>query len=367
MTGAMRVLSLCTGIGGIDLACEAASMEIVGQVEIDEFCNRVLAAHWPHVKRMRDIFEVKGDEFGAIDLVVAGFPCQPVSGAGKRRGQADARWLWPEVARIIRACQPAWVLLENVPGLISLGLDDVLGDLESAGYEAAACVYPAAAVGAPHERERVFIVGRSVAHSAARGVRRGRASGSDRLTAQPGEADVAHASSGGRRPNERNVQARQSNASRCCALADACRSGARVHYRAMAQGERARRPCGYAASNGGKYGSAGQTQPCLGDAAHGLPGWLAGHRGLSILSHRWPARPGEAQYAFEPPRTLPASDRTPGRAAKLKALGNAVVPQQCYPLLLAIAQTWEGMHALHHCEMAEARIAEERQPVLWTA
>lgn len=133
-------------------------MEIVGQVEIDEFCNRVLAAHWPHVKRMRDIYEVHGDEFGAIDLVVAGFPCQPVSGAGKRRGQADVRWLWPEVCRIIRSARPAWCLLENVPGLISLGLDDVLGDLESAGYEAAACVYPAAAVGAPHERERIFIV-----------------------------------------------------------------------------------------------------------------------------------------------------------------------------------------------------------------
>src|SRR6185437_7182456 len=144
MARTMRVLSLCTGIGGIDLAAEAASMEIVGQVEIDDFCNRVLAYHWPHVKRIRDIYEVTGHEFGAIDIVVAGFPCQPVSGAGKRRGAADARWLWPEVARIIRACQPAFVLLENVPGLISLGLDDVLGDLDSAGYEAAACVYPAA-------------------------------------------------------------------------------------------------------------------------------------------------------------------------------------------------------------------------------
>src|SRR6185437_8225206 len=130
MARTMRVLSLCTGIGGIDLAAEAASMEIVGQVEIDDFCNRVLAYHWPHVRRIRDIYEVNGDEWGTIDLVVAGFPCQPASHAGKRRGAADARWLWPEVARILRAGQPAWVLLENVAGLISLGLDDILGDLE---------------------------------------------------------------------------------------------------------------------------------------------------------------------------------------------------------------------------------------------
>jgi site-specific DNA-cytosine methylase len=158
----MRVVSLCTGIGGIDLAAESTGLvEIVGQVEIDPFCNRVLEKHWPHVKRLRDIREVVGDEFGepgTIDLVVAGFPCQPTSTAGKRRGAADARWLWPEVDRIIRRIRPAWLCLENVAGLISLGLDTVFDDLDAAGYEAWPVVFPAAAVGAPHERERVFIV-----------------------------------------------------------------------------------------------------------------------------------------------------------------------------------------------------------------
>ena len=157
---APRLLSLCTGIGGIDLAAEMAGWEIAGQCEIDPFCQRVLARHWPDVKRVADIRAVWGDSFnGPIDLVAGGFPCQPTSVAGQRRGSADARWLWPEVLRVIQIYQPAWYLLENVVGLISLGLDGVLADLDAAGYEAWPLVFPAAAVGAPHLRDRVFIVG----------------------------------------------------------------------------------------------------------------------------------------------------------------------------------------------------------------
>lgn len=154
----MRALSLFSGIGGFDLACEWAGIEVAGQVEIDPFCQRVLAKHWPDVTRVGDIREVRGDEFGAVDLICGGFPCQPVSQAGQRRGEGDDRWLWPEMHRLIATLRPTWVLGENVYGLVSMGLDGVLADLEGLGYTCWTAVLPACAVGAPHRRDRVWIV-----------------------------------------------------------------------------------------------------------------------------------------------------------------------------------------------------------------
>src|SRR5690242_12416306 len=158
----MRVLSLCSGIGCIDFAAEQAGGEIVGQVEIDEFCQQVLAKHWPHVKRLGAIQEVTGDEFGPIDLLAAGFPCQPSSLAGKRLGREDPRYLWPEIARLLRHIYPRWAVLENVPGLLTVEsgrvFRDILWTLAQMGYDARWCVYSAADVGAPHLRERVFVV-----------------------------------------------------------------------------------------------------------------------------------------------------------------------------------------------------------------
>src|SRR5579859_5694725 len=160
----MRMLSLFSGIGGLDLAAEWAGMEIVGQVEIDPFCQAVLAKHWPDVPRKADIYDVVGDEFGTIDIVAGGFPCQPFSVAGKRRGKADDRYLWPEMFRVITAARPAWVCGENVPALVGMALDDVCADLESAGYSCWPVLIPACAVGAPHLRERLFIVEIGRAH-----------------------------------------------------------------------------------------------------------------------------------------------------------------------------------------------------------
>jgi len=154
----MKFLSLFSGIGGFDLGLERAGMECAGQVEIDPFCQRVLAYHWPHVKRMGDIYEVKGIEFGIVGLVCGGFPCQPFSQAGQRKGAADNRYLWPEMFRIITACRPGWVLGENVVGITQMELDNVLSDLESEGYETRAFIIPACAVDARHERKRVWIV-----------------------------------------------------------------------------------------------------------------------------------------------------------------------------------------------------------------
>lgn len=157
----MKFVSLFAGIGGFDLGLERAGMQCVGQVEIDKKCQLVLAKHWPNVKRISDIRDVKGDEFGTVDLICGGFPCQPFSTAGKRKGQTDDRYLWPEMLRVIQAIRPAWVIGENVAGIISLALDQVHSDLESIGYQVQSFIIPACAVGAPHRRDRVWVVANS--------------------------------------------------------------------------------------------------------------------------------------------------------------------------------------------------------------
>jgi DNA (cytosine-5)-methyltransferase 1 len=157
----MTFLSLFSGIGGIDLGLERAGMKCIGQVEIDPFCRRVLVKHWPEVWKHGNVKTLTGElvkqHCGIPDLVVAGFPCQPVSQNGKKQAQDDARWLWPMAARIIRALRPAGVLLENVSGLLARGIDEVLGDLAACGYDAEWDSIPAAAFGAEHLRDRVFI------------------------------------------------------------------------------------------------------------------------------------------------------------------------------------------------------------------
>ncbi len=160
----MKFLSLFAGIGGFDLGLERAGMECVGQVEIDDFCNRVLGKHWPNIKRIKDVHDVTGTEFGTIGLICGGIPCQPASSAGKRRGTADDRWLWPEAFRMVRAIKPTWCLFENVCGLTSLEqgmvFDNLLSKLENEGYEVQPFIIPACAVDAKHQRKRVWIIAR---------------------------------------------------------------------------------------------------------------------------------------------------------------------------------------------------------------
>lgn len=158
MSEPLRYLSLFSGVGGFDLGFDRAGMECAGQVEIDDYCRRVLAKHWPDVLRMNDVREVQGDEFGAVDVICGGFPCQPHSLAGKRRGAADDRNLWPEYRRLVAVIRPAWVVGENVPGIRTTILDAVLSDLDDLEYTAAAISIPACALDAPHRRERIFIV-----------------------------------------------------------------------------------------------------------------------------------------------------------------------------------------------------------------
>src|SRR3990167_3670141 len=143
-----------------DLGFERAGFRTLWQVENDPYCHAILAQHFPTAQRFGDIRTAK--QLQTPTVISGGFPCQPFSVAGKRRGSDDNRYLWPEMLRIISACQPAWVVAENVYGLVSLNggveFERVLLDLEGAGYDVQPFVIPACAIGAPHRRERVWIV-----------------------------------------------------------------------------------------------------------------------------------------------------------------------------------------------------------------
>jgi len=160
----VNVLSLFSGIGGLELGLERAGMTVVGQVEIDEFCRKVLAKHWPEVPRHDDVRTCvdwwRGEPRPAVHVVAGGFPCQPFSKAGRREGVADERWGWPWFAAVVRAFRPGVVIVENVAALVgdSDAFGRVLGDLAASGYDADWDCVPAASVGAPHIRDRVFVV-----------------------------------------------------------------------------------------------------------------------------------------------------------------------------------------------------------------
>ena len=154
----LTIGSLFSGIGGLDLGLERAGLgPVLWQVEKDEFCRSVLAGHWPNAKRFEDIKEV-GSELEAVDIICGGFPCQPVSVAGRRKAQQDDRWLWPEFARIVSVKKPRLVVFENVPGLRSAGLRSVLADLASLGFDVEWACVAASDLGAPHQRRRIFAV-----------------------------------------------------------------------------------------------------------------------------------------------------------------------------------------------------------------
>ena len=188
----LTVGSLFAGIGGFDLGLERAGFEIKWQVEIDEWCRQVLTKHWPTVPKYEDIKECGAHNLAPVDLICGGFPCQPFSVAGKRRGAEDDRHLWPEMLRVIKERGPRWVIGENVAGLVNMAepdsepkvesrsclrlpdldvfekiftqqeamlLNGVIEALEKEGYRCAPpFIIPACALDAPHRRDRVWIV-----------------------------------------------------------------------------------------------------------------------------------------------------------------------------------------------------------------
>lgn len=309
----MNFLDLFAGIGGFSLGLERAGMTCVGQVEIDEYCQWVLAAHWPLVVRYGDIRKVDGSEFKNVDLVCGGFPCQPFSCAGKRRGLADDRYRWPDMFRIIKRIRPRWLLLENVPGIVRMALDGVLADLEGEAYTCQPFIIPACAVDAPHRRDRVWIVaysehdGRvdleitegpgSRIDPSERTVGAEQSARSDRCTG--GTANVADPAFCGP-PFRRGLSPRQSSEKRGlrsgdggASLADPLKPGLEGHSRHGAYRRESRRVETHAQRSACPQGISGgkitewDPEPLVGRLAHGVP----------------------------------------DRVVRLRALGNAVVPQ----------------------------------------
>lgn len=156
----LTVGSLFSGAGLCDLGLSWAGFEHRWFCEIDPFCRAVLAGRWPDIPIYGDVSALKGSELPPVDVLCGGFPCQDVSSGGLRAGikQGTRSGLWLAYARLIGEIRPKYVIIENVRGLLSLGIEIVLGDLAESGYDAEWTVLPAAALGAPHHRERVFIV-----------------------------------------------------------------------------------------------------------------------------------------------------------------------------------------------------------------
>ena len=166
----LKHLDLFSGIGGFSLGLEATGgFETVAFCDIDKYSKKVLKKQWPNVKQYEDIKELnygrlKTDGIGPIDIITGGYPCQPFSIAGRKKGEEDPRHLWPEYFRLIKELRPSWVIGENVSGHIKLGLDTVLENLESEGYSARTFSISASSVGAKHQRERIWIVANARQH-----------------------------------------------------------------------------------------------------------------------------------------------------------------------------------------------------------
>ena len=161
----LKLLDLFSGIGGFSLGLESTGgFETIAFVEKDDFCQKVLKKHWPNITIEGDIRNVKGDKYEA-DVVTGGFPCQPFSVAGKRKGTDDDRYLWDETIRVVRECKPRWFIGENVEGLININngvvLRQVQTDLEKEGFEVQCLIIPASGIGAWHQRKRIWIMGYS--------------------------------------------------------------------------------------------------------------------------------------------------------------------------------------------------------------
>lgn len=336
-------LSLFSGIGGLDLAAEMAGFRTVGQCEWADYPTKVLEKHWPDVPRWRDIRTLTGESFyektgrRTVDVISGGFPCQPFSVAGKRRGKEDDRYLWPEMLRVISELRPAWVVGENVAGIVNMALDQVYADLENEGYAVQALIIPACAVDAPHRRDRCAIV----AHANDRQcVSEDEEIQAGWVAACDGIRDVAHAESiglqrewsggdqiGGTRPEKAQPERR------CDVLSDADH-GSRL-VRRDGEFPTVEETAASGADHGGRApeyvtGEWWPAEPELGGMADGVSRWV--DRGMSAPGHWIPE-----------PNILRLTTKRDHRKDRLQCLGNAVVPQQFYPVFQAIADIERGV------------------------
>lgn len=155
----MRHGSLFSGIDGFSLAADWMNWQNIFQVEIDNYCQKLLNKNFPNVTKYKDIKEFDGTQYrGTVDILTGGFPCQGFSVAGKQRGKSDTRYLWPQMLRVVREIQSPWIVGENVPGIIKLALEDICLALEGENYAVQPFIIPSASIGAWDKRERVWII-----------------------------------------------------------------------------------------------------------------------------------------------------------------------------------------------------------------
>lgn len=315
----MSIGSVCTGIGGLDLGLEWAGLgPVLWQVESDRYCRRVLARHWPHVRRMTHVQAVPSaiaaGDLPRVNVFVGGFPCQDLSkanpnGAGLDGERSGLFW-W--VLDCVDALRPPVVVLENVGRLAGRGLDVVVTELHRRGFEVGATRLLASDVGAPHRRERLFIVAHTLRSQPERRRVSGQLDGPQPAPARTGVQRQRHGhAAGGRGP-----------------VADAC--GHPLEGLESRGGEKG-------SADGGPRTGFRPSESVVGGGLDGVP--------FRLDMARWPASRGVAQHSWEPSRTR---GRLPGDRAALRALGNAVVPHCAYVVGLRVRQL------LNSCPAVEA-------------
>lgn len=353
----MKVLthfSLFSGIGGLDLAAEWAGFTTVGQCEWADYPTKILEKNWPDVPRWRDIRSLTYENFreqtglGTVDIISGGFPCQPFSVAGKQKGKDDDRYLWPEMLRVIRELAPSWVIGENVPGILRIAGKTVCEDLEREGYAVTVFNFEAAAVGASHRRERVFFVGErttmeNTSHSRCKqqGIlsqqqRRaesfGTGKGCSEWASSSMPEDVADAIRRGRQQNRKRGSMDGISGAGANNTMPSTQSGADVAV-----------PCGERETERGNEGFQ-QTASLKGTGANNRRGaqeyvggeWWPVESGLGMLANGLSYWLGE--YLRVEPDIPRVATGVKNRVDQLKCYGNAVVPQQAYPIFKAIAE-----------------------------
>ena len=303
----LRMLDLFSGIGGFSYAGEklVGGYETVAFCEYDKHAQKVLRKHWPDTEIIDDVRGLANDADrfrGLVDIVVGGYPCQPFSLAGVRRGDKDDRHLWPEMLRIIQAVRPTWVIGENVAGHISMGLDEVLSDLEAEGYQARCFVIPAVAADARHRRDRCWI--------------------------------IAHTDSEGEPVSALDEQRLE----RAEAMGDAD-SGAETEQGARLGGKQFDcAPPREWAKEGHRTANASQDVPNA--SGEGLQGDVGqGQAGAQGQSEGYPA---QCRWWEPEPAICRVANGVSGRVHRLRQLGNSIVPQVAARILWAIKEAHNG-------------------------
>lgn len=295
----MKVLDLFSGIGGFSIGLEKAGFETVAFCEIEDYPRAVLRRHWPNVPIYRDVKQLTGNQLRADgiipDVIVGGYPCQPFSLAGVRRGEEDDRHLWPEVRRLVNEIRPTWGIFENVAGHITMGLDEVLSDLEAEDYSARPFVIPACGVDAPHRRDRVWIVAYSNRSS-------------DRRTSRQDEE------TDGEVPKRHDSGVADQSSQVCTSLAYA--NSFRL------QGSRPQQQTTRVARKGKDVADSDSTYIERGRLSSRI------HKKYKISNSRGYDKRGKTPQFWKPePDVGRVANGVSNRTHRIKALGNAVVPQ----------------------------------------